>query len=172
MRVWVRIPDDGIHAACGTVSYAAAFADQALAFHGRAALEQRIAKLPDRDRAARQNELFEKRMGASFLVGHIRLFDKMLREMEAALSDWPWLAGDGFGLAECALLPYVWRLERLNLAEMWADKPHLAGWLARAKARSSWDAAMEAFPPVGPHDYDLTSKGVSHWPTVSAMLSQ
>ncbi len=173
MRIWAKIPDDGLHAACGTVSYAAAFAEQVLAFHGRAALQERIAKLPDRSRAARQAELFEKRMDASFLTRHVGLFDKVLREMEAALSDRPWLAGDGFSAAECALLPYVWRLERLNLEEMWADKPHLADWLARAKARPSWEAAMEAFQPIGPHDYDddLKSKGVSHWPAVAAMLS-
>ena len=48
MRVWAKTPDDGLHAACGTVTYAAAFADQVLAFHGRKALDDRLAKLPDR----------------------------------------------------------------------------------------------------------------------------
>jgi hypothetical protein len=52
MRIWTKMPDDGLHAACGTVSFAAAFAGQVLAFHGRAALDDRLAKLPDRARGA------------------------------------------------------------------------------------------------------------------------
>ena len=173
MRVWAKIPDDGLHMACGTLSYAAAFADQVAAFHGRASLDARLAKLPDRTRAARQAELFDNRLEAWFVPEHVRLYHKVLGDLEAALSRRPWLAGDAFSLAECAILPYVWRLERLNLGAMWADKPSLADWLARAKARPSWKRAMEAYPPVGTHDYDddLRSKGVSHWPAVEAMLS-
>lgn len=173
MRVWAKIPDDGLHMACGTLSYAATFADQVQAFHGRATLVERLAKLPDPARAARQSELFEKRLDASFLPEHVKLYDKVLREMEAALSSRTWLAGEAFSLAECALLPYVWRLERLNLDAMWADKPNLADWFARAKARPSWQRAMEAYPSVGAHDYDddLRSKGVSPWPAIKAILA-
>ncbi len=173
MRVWAKTPDDGLHAACGTVTYAVAFADQVLAFHGRKALDDRLAKLPDRARAARQSELFDRRLEASFVPEHVRLHDKVLGEMEATLSKQPWLAGETFSIAECAILPYVWRLERLNLAAMWADRPNVADWFARAKARPSWDKAMEAYPSLGGHDYDddLRSKGVDLWPTVEAMLS-
>jgi glutathione S-transferase len=173
MRLWTRTPDDGLHAACGTLSYAAAFAAQVLAFHGREALDDRLAKLPDRARAARQNELFDKGLEASFVPPHVRLQDRVLGEMETALSDRPWLAGADFSIAECAMLPYLWRLERLNLAAMWADRPNVADWFARAKARPSWDAAMEAFPSRGEHDYDddLRSKGIDPWPRVAAMLS-
>ena len=173
MRVWAKTPDDGLHAACGTVTYAAAFADQVLAFHGRQALDDRLARLPDRARAARQSELFDKRLGASIVPGHVRLYDRVLREMETTLSDEKWLAGETFSIAECAMLPYVWRLERLNLSAMWADRPNVADWFARAKARPSWDRAMEAYPSLGGHDYDddLRSKGVDLWPKIEAMLS-
>lgn len=173
MRVWTKTPDDGLHAACGTVSYAAAFAHQVAAFHGHEALAARLARLPDRARAARQRELYDKGIDASFVPDHFRLYDKVLGEMEAALTGRAWLAGDDFSLAECALLPYVWRLERLNLAAMWADRPRLADWFARAKARPSWDKAMEAYPARGRGDYDddLRSRGIELWPKVEAMLA-
>lgn len=173
MRVWTKTPDDGLHAACATVSYAAAFGAQVAAFHGKEALEARLAKLPDRARAARQRELFEKGMNASFLPDHVRLYDKVLGEMEARLADHAWLAGSDFSLADCALLPYVWRLERLNLAGMWAERPHVTDWFARCKARPSWDRAMEAYQALGGDDYDddLKSKGVDLWPKVEAMLA-
>lgn len=174
MRVWTKTPDDGLHMSCGTVSYAAVFAKQVLAYHGRAALNERLAKLPDRARAARQSELFDKGLGAAFVPDHVRLQDKILGEMETALSRQPWLGGETYTIAECAMLPYLWRLERLNLAGMWADRPHVTDWFARAKARPSWDAAMEAFPSLGADDYDddLVSAGENPWPQVKAMLSR
>ena len=173
MRVWTKTPDDGLHAACGTLSYAAIFSSQVLAYHGREALDARLAKLPDRARAARQAELFDKGLAASFVAQHARFHDKVLGEMEATLSDRTWLAGETFSIAECAMLPYVRRLERLNLAAMWADRPRVADWFARAKARPSWDAAIEAYPSRGEDDYDddLKSKGVETWPQIEAMLS-
>jgi glutathione S-transferase len=174
MRVWAKWPDDGLHAACGTVSYAAAFGEQIVAFHGAAALEDRIANLPDRARAARQKELYEKGMKASFLPDHIRLQDKVLGEIEARLSGGhDWLAGEAYSDAECALLPYLWRLERLGLEAIWAERPHLAAWFARCKARPSWARAMEAYPKYGGHDYDddLKSRGIDLWPQFEAMLA-
>lgn len=62
MRIFAKEPDDGIHVACGVVSFAAAFAGQMLEYRGRAAIEDKLAKMPDRARAARQKELTEKGM--------------------------------------------------------------------------------------------------------------
>ncbi|MDH3232266.1 MAG: glutathione S-transferase family protein [Alphaproteobacteria bacterium] len=173
MRVWTKWPDDGLHAACGTVSYAAAFREQLIAFHGAEALEARIAKLPDRSRAARQKELYEKGMEASFLPDHLRLQDKVLGEMESRLSGHDWLAGDDYSDAECALLPYLWRLERLGLEGMWESRPNVDAWFATCKGRPSWGRAMVAYKALGDHDYDddLKSRGVDLWPQFKAMLA-
>jgi len=173
MRLWTKTPDDGLHAACGTVSYAAAFGAQVLAFHGKTALEERIARLPDRARAARQRELYEKGMDASFLPDQFRLYDKVLRDMEATLSGRRWLAGEAYSLAECAMLPYVLRIDRLNLGGLWAERPHVADWYDRARARPSWKTAIDAYPGYGPPDYDddLKSRGVDLWPKFREMLA-
>lgn len=173
MRVWTKTPDDGLHAACGTVSYAAIFREQVLAFHGREALNDRIARLPDRARAARQTEMMDKGIDASFVPDHFKLYDKVLGEMDKALDGQDWLAGNVFSLAECAMLPYVWRIERLNLAQMWAERPHLSAWFDRCKARPSWDQAMEAYQALGGDDYDddLRVRGVDLWPKVKPMLA-
>lgn len=175
MRQWTKIPDDGLHAACGTVTYGAVFARQVLKFHGAEAFHRRIAELPDRARAARQTEMIDKGIEASFMPDHIRLHAKVLKEMNDTLKQGPWLAGSDFSLADIAILPYVWRLERLGLARMWAEMPKVADWLARAKARPSWDAAMEAFPSlihIDEDDYndDLVTLGVDIWPKVAPML--
>lgn len=175
MRLWTKIPDDGLHAACGTVSYGAVFGRQVVAFHGAAHFHERIARLPDRARAARQTEMIDRGIEASFMPDHVRLHMKVLREMDRALANDPWLAGDRFTLADIAILPYAWRLERLGLDRMWANLPRVAHWLARAKARPSWDRAMEAYPSLvhadeDDYDDDLVSRGIDLWPDIAPML--
>jgi glutathione S-transferase len=159
MRLWIRVPDDGLHAACGTVSFAAAFAAQVKAFHGSEALEKRLARLPDQARAQRQRQLFERGIEAPFVRDAARYYDKVLSDMEKSLSDRTWLAGDAFSLAECALAPYILRLDRLGLSAMWAHRPRLADWYARVQARPSWSEAIKAFPSLGKSDYDDDLRG-------------
>ena len=175
MRLWTKVPDDGLHAACGTVSYGAVFGRQVVKFHGKEAFHRRIANLPDRARAARQTEMIEKGIDASFMPDHVRLHAKVLKDMDAVLAEQPWLAGDVFTLADIAILPYVWRLERLGLARMWKGYPRVADWLSRAKARPSWDLSMEAYPSLthideDDYDDDLVAMGVDIWPKVAPML--
>ena len=48
----------------------------------------------------------------------------------------PWLLGDMFTLADINMIPYVWRIEYLNLLDIWMDdRPRVAEWWERAKAR-------------------------------------
>lgn len=173
MRVWAQIPDAALHAACGTVTYAAAFADQIKAANSPAALKERLAKLPDRARAARQQQLLEKGLDASFVADAVKLHDKVLGDMEKTLSSSAWLAGDTFSLAECAISPYLLRLDRLGLARMWDQRPRVADWYARVTSRPSWAEAITAFPVLGDGDYDddLKSKGKDVWPKVKALLA-
>jgi glutathione S-transferase len=173
MRVWAQVPDTGIHAACGTVSFAAAFAGQVKAVHGPAALKERLAKLPDRARAWRQQQLFDHGLDAPFVPDALKLYDKMLADMEKALTAAPWLAGGDFSLAECAISPYLLRLDRLGLAGMWSQRPKVADWYARLQARPSWAEAITAFPSAGEGDYDddLKSKGRDLWPKVKSLLA-
>jgi glutathione S-transferase len=117
--------------------------------------------------------LLEKGLDASFVADAVKLHDKVLGDMEKTLSSSAWLAGDTFSLAECAIAPYVLRLDRLGLARMWEGRPRVADWYARLQARPSWSAAITAFPVTGQGDYDddLKSKGVDVWPKVEALLA-
>jgi glutathione S-transferase len=173
MRVWAQIPDTGLHAACGTVTYASAFATQIKAANTPAALKERLAKLPDRARAWRQEQLLEKGLDASFVSDAVKLHDKVLADMEKTLASSAWLAGDTFSLAECAIAPYVLRLDKLGLARMWEARPRVADWYARLRARPSWAEAISAFPVRGDGDYDddLKAKGVDVWPKVKTLLA-
>lgn len=170
MRQWAKVPDDGIHVACASVTYASAFADQLRKNHTREEMEERLAKIPDRARAERQRQILERGFQAPFVRDAVLLHDKMLADMEKALAKAPWLAGKEFSLADIAIVPYVTRLDRLGLDGMWAGRPRVGDWFARVQARPSFDKAITAFRPDS-YDDELRKRGIDVWPQVKALLA-
>src|SRR5262249_48328943 len=67
---------------------------------------------------------------------------KLLAWMADSLKSGKYLAGDSFSNAECAVIPYILRLELLKLDGLWADYPAIADWWARMRARPSVKAAI------------------------------
>lgn len=172
MRLWTKVPDEGIHIACASVSFAAAFAQQLLEAFGPEAIEARLAGMPDRARAGRQRQIMEQGFQAPFVKDAVLLFDKTYQAIEEALRDGPWLAGDSFSLADIALTPYLDRLSRLGLSPMWTQaRPRLTDWFARIRARPSFDVAYTSFEPI---DYDdlLEQRGAGRWTDVAALLDE
>ena len=170
MRLWTKIPDDGLHVACASVTYATAFASQLREHHDPAEFERRLAKLPDQARAARQRQILEHGMKAPFVRDAVLLHDKVLRDMEKALAGQPWLNGTDFSLADIAIIPYVTRLDRLGLEGMWTERPRVADWFARVQARPSFDAAITAFR-TDAYDDELKKRGIDVWPQVKPLLA-
>lgn len=170
MRTWTKVPDEGLHIACASVTYASAFVHQLRAHHDKTQWEERIAKLPDRFRAARQKQILEQEFDAPFVRDAVLLHDKVLKDMNAALGHQPWLAGDEFSLADVAIIPYVTRLERLGLDGMWADRPNVARWFEAARARPSFDTAITAFRSNA-YDDELKKHGIDVWPLVERLLA-
>ena len=170
MRQWAKVPDDGIHVACASVTYAAAFAEQLKKHHTPEEMEQRLAKIPDRARADRQRQILERGFEAPFVRDAVLLHDKMLADMEKSLADGPWLAGSTFSLGDLAIIPYVTRLDRLGLDGMWAARPRVTDWFKRVQARPSFDEAITAFQPDS-YDDQLRKQGIDVWPRVKALLA-
>lgn len=169
MRMWTKVPDEGLHIACASVTYAASFARQLRDHHDRAEWEQRLARLPDRARAARQKQIFDQGFNAPFVRDAVLLHDKVLREMELTLTERQWLAGASFTLADIALTPYVTRLDRLGLERMWAQLPGVTRWFDAVQARPSFASAVTAFRSNA-YDDELKKQGVDVWPQVHALL--
>src|SRR5262252_669337 len=125
MRLWCKLPDDILHMACATVSFAITFGQQ-LKKQAGAGLEERLMKMPDPARRERQRALIEKGIETPFFRDHIKVFDKTFGEMEAQLGKTKWLASDAYTLADIEITPYVERIDRLGLDAMWEHRPHLA----------------------------------------------
>ncbi|MCY4551135.1 MAG: glutathione S-transferase family protein [Defluviicoccus sp.] len=170
IRLWARVPDDGIHVHCASVSFASAFARQLQAGFDEDALERRLDSMPDPRRAARQRQIMERGFDVPFVQDAVMAFVGMLGDMQAALEHGPWLAGQTFSLADACIAPYVERLDRLGLAPMWDGLPRVAAWYDALRARPSYDAAFTAFPPTG-YDDLLRDRDDSAWPEVETAIA-
>lgn len=167
MRLWCKLPDDVLHMACATVSFAISFGQQIKKQAG-AGLEERLTKMPDPARRERQRALIKKGIETPFFRDHIKVFDKTFGEIETQLGRTKWLASDTFTLADIEILPYVERIDRLGLAGMWEDRPRLADWFARIKARPSFKAIAD-FPSA---DLDDTGRdGMKDWPRIKQLIA-
>jgi glutathione S-transferase len=170
MRVWAKIPDEGLHTACATISFASAFAEQLSAGLGPTELERRLAGMPDQDRANRQRTLMKEGFAAPFMRSAVRMYENTLDDMNRALEASDWLAGDEFSLAELALSPYLARMDRLGFDRLWQGRrANVAAWFERVRARPSFKVAIDEPQPV---DYDdlLRKRGVDLWPKMEPLL--
>lgn len=77
--------------------------------------------------------------------------NQSLSRMEASLADGPWLVGEQFTLADVSIMPTVVRMEDLGLTHLWADKPRVADWFKRLKARPAFSVTyMPGSRDLGP----------------------
>src|SRR6476661_4608837 len=167
MRLWCKLPDDILHMACATVSFAITFGRQLKAMMG-AGLEERLMKMPDPARRERQRALIEKGIETPFFKDHIKVFEKTVAEMEAQLGKTKWLAGDSYSLADAEITPYIERVDRLGLAGLWENRPRVLDWFTRIKARPSFKGISD-YPPT---DYDDTGRdGLKNWTRIKELIA-
>ena len=62
--------------------------------------------------------------------------------MANSLQEGQYLAGDSFSNADCAVIPYILRLELLKLTGMWDRYPSVTEWWVRMRTRPSVKAAI------------------------------
>jgi glutathione S-transferase len=141
MRNWVMHTDAGLLNVCAHVSFGIAFKNQEQS--------RQLAGKPEAERQAHEER---NRLGLEHPEVRESLikYNALLDKVETTLNGSDWLAGDKFSLAECAILPYIKRLEDLALAWLWEDsseRTSLAEWYSRCKDRLSFKLAISDFFP-------------------------
>jgi len=104
----------------------------------------RFKNVGDPERSGRFLSTYEHGVDSPFVFYGIAAFEKLFKAMEDALADGrPWLTGDAFTLGDVNLMPFVARLEYLDLLDIWiVDRARVQAWWARAKARPSFTSAI------------------------------
>jgi glutathione S-transferase len=169
MRLWTKRLDEEVHPATGIVTYAISHRHAVIA-NGPEAIERWVNSVPPGERTRRRARL-ENGIDDPEAAAALRIYDRFLADLETQLQATPFLAGDSFSLAEVGVIPYVNRLEMLNLARLWTEtRPHLARWWDRVKARPSFAPALLKYLPPGIAPM-MREKGEEAWPKVRAILA-
>ncbi len=141
MRLWTKQLDEGVHFATGVVSFCIAFREQFL-IKSRQEIDAFLAGLQSQERRDRLKVSLELGIEAPFFLPAARRMIKLIDDMETALADSAWLAGDTYSLADIAMTPYVVRLDHLGFGFLFETRRHLALWRERIAVRASFAEAM------------------------------
>ncbi len=165
MRRWIMKTDTGLLDVCANVSVGIAFRHQEMSRQLAARSEQDRNAWIERNEAGLDYPPFQ---------AAIIEYGKVIDEMALTLKDQAWLAGDTFSLADCAILPYIRRLDNLALGWMWTDDPArqpLMDWYNRCRDRKSFGTAI--IKPVSDEKLQFLRKhGVEARPAIEKILGR
>lgn len=143
-RLFMKKIDDYLHAACSTLTFATANR-KVLLQKSREELAAHLAKIPNPDYRERQRLSIEQGLAAPHVALALKNYDKYISDMEAALASHPYLAGEGYSLADAAATPYIFRAAAIGLDGLWLDRrPQVTAWYERIRARPSFEKAVVA----------------------------
>ena len=170
MRLWTKRIDEEVHRATGPLSQAVYIRYA----HLEKTPEQReayFARMPDKDRAARQQSAIRLGLDAPEIAPALRCYSRLIDDIDAQAVGAPWLAGDTFSLADIAVAPYLTRMEMLAMDALWTNgrRPNAARWWAAMKARPCFCAQVQDKFPVAMRTAML-ERGKAAWPKVKEML--
>ncbi len=142
MRLWTKLTDEGMHVQSRTLAVCI-YMRQLNAAAGAAAVEAYYKAMPDAGR--RQNDLanIEHGLDSPLLGEAVAYFKTIFHDIDSALADDPWLAGESFSLADISIGVYVTRLTGLGMAPLWEDLADLNDWYERFRSRPSYATGVE-----------------------------
>ncbi len=172
MRLWIKQIDEKVHPAAGVITYAIGARPAALA-QPKEVREANLAAIPDAARRAARRSVLEHGVKAPEFAGALAAFLDLIDGMDSKLTPGGWLSGAHFGLADAAALPYVLRLEHLAMTPLLtpAARPRVANWLARVKARPSFEVAVAAWAPA-PILQLFRTQGEAVWSDVAPLAKR
>ena len=172
-RLWTKAVDEDLHPACSAITYVVSHRHTILR-HGAQKFEDFLKAPSSESLEARKLKFqwIEHGLAAPGAADKIRLYDRYLHKMEAALAGGDWLLGERFGIADVALAPYVNRLAMMDMRGMWEGGrlPRLEAWFARIAARPAFKPALIDWVPADLAE-DLRSNGARSWPEIERIIA-
>jgi glutathione S-transferase len=168
VRSYNKLIDEYMHNACTIMTFATAFRPRFLKMPPEHWLAE-INKAPLKRRAEYKRSVIEHGLDSEFVIDALGQHQKMISWMADDLKRGPYLAGDTFTNADCAVIPYILRLELLKLGAMWQQHRAVADWWARVRQRPSVKTAI--FDRMQDIDWaPFKNLAPDPWPKVQALL--
>jgi glutathione S-transferase len=141
VRMYDKLIDEFVHNSCTILTFATAFRPAFLKMTPEA-WRAEINRTPLKRRAEYKRSVIEHGLDSEFVAEALAHHRKLLSWMEDSLTTSPYLAGESFSHADCAVIPYILRLELLKLSGIWERHPTVTEWWVRMRARPSVKAAI------------------------------
>lgn len=162
-RRWVKRLDDGVHAACGVMTYATVMRAVMMAMPLEA-IEAELEMISDPYVRTVRKTLFDYGTDSPYFSRACQTLFSYVRDLDNALSEQPWVAGQTFSIADCGALPYVIRLQHMGLASLWSGGrlPGVERWFAAAQRLPAYEAAVEKWlNPQALAMFEHTTRGLA-----------
>ncbi|MGA8611119.1 MAG: glutathione S-transferase family protein [Xanthobacteraceae bacterium] len=168
VRLYNKLIDEYVHNACTIMTFATAFRPRFLKMSREQWLAE-INKAPLKRRAEYKRSVIEHGLDSEFVADALHQHKKLISWMADDLKRGPYLAGESFTNADCAVVPYILRLELLKLGAMWEVEPAVADWWARVRNRPSVKATI--FERMKESDWaPFKNLSPDPWPKVQTLL--
>jgi glutathione S-transferase len=141
VRLYNKLIDEYVHNSCTILTFATAFRPVFLKMTSEA-WQAEISNAPLKRRVEYKRSVIEHGLDSEFVAEALAHHQKLLSWMVDSLKGGLYLAGERFSNADCAVIPYILRLELLKLSGMWDRYPAVGEWWARIRARPSVKAAI------------------------------
>jgi len=146
MRLFCKTIDDALHPACGVITYAIGVRPGLLQ-RPRADIDALLAKIPNVARREARRSVIDQGVAAPVFHEAMRTHQIIFDQANALLRDQQWLAGSTFSLADCALMPYVVRIDHLSQGHEIDSREHLQRWYAAIQQRPAFTQAVTNWAP-------------------------
>ena len=137
MRQFSKLVDETIFEATRELSFSAMFRER-MKTMPEDQRQARFTNVGDPNKRARLMSTFELGVDSPYVFQAIGNWEKAFKALDTSLGEFggPWLLGRAFTLADINMIPYLWRIEYLDLIDIWLDHhPKAADWWERAKQR-------------------------------------
>jgi glutathione S-transferase len=112
--------------------------------------ERLISRHPLPERAAAYRHAATSGIDEAQVLSAIRAFRDILATMDRTLQHHDWLAGRTHSLADVNMMPFIARVSRLGMSELWSPHVALTAWIERMQSRTSHLAHREPNVPLMP----------------------
>lgn len=140
-RIWMKRVDEGLFPSTVMVTFATANRKAVMAMTPERRAEY-FDRTPNPAQRERKRQSVEQGLDAPQVIGAVRYFDTFIGDMETALADRPWLAGNTYTMADAAVTSFIDRAEILGMDLLWNGRPRVADWYARIKARPTFKTCL------------------------------
>jgi glutathione S-transferase len=168
-HLFKKLMDEYIHPACIVFTFATANRAP-LASLSKEQRDAQLAKAPLQRQSEYKRAAVEEGLGSPMGREATKSFEKLIHWIQESVKRGAWLAGPDYSLADIAATPYMVRLEMLKLSRMWDNKPGVAEWWERIKARPSYETAILKW--LRPEDFARYEKIADPWINISKNLSE